>query len=191
MWPLILWLLAVAPVSPSEQQEAPAQLDLRSWKLDCTRLDSLKEGKPVFFGSMTDVRIGIATGKPVVALGEPIIVDLWVDNRSEKPTWSGGECLPYWNGGDVFDSTGRRLISIHDQMKLDAEKNGHTTVEVCSMSPPVVMTPPHTCNGPRAAGEVNLVLDHNLPPGLYYVFPIRGVDPALFKQGLMIKVRER
>ena len=59
MQPLLFCLLAVTGASPAEQQDAAVQLDARSWKLDCARLESLREGRPIFFGSMTDVRVGI------------------------------------------------------------------------------------------------------------------------------------
>jgi hypothetical protein len=42
---------------------------------------------------------------------------------------------------------------------------------------------------PSEAGESGLKLDYKLDPGVYYVFPVSGTDPALFKQGLMITVR--
>jgi hypothetical protein len=190
MWLVVLCLFAIAPVSAANQQEAPAQLDAHSWKLDCAHLDFLKEGRPVFFGSMTEVRSGIATRKAVVTVGEPIIVDLWVDNRTEKPILSGGRCPPYLFRGDVFDSSGHRVIGVREQANLDAEKKGAATVEVCANTEILVEIPPHTCMVPVAAHADNFTLDYNLPPGTYYVFPGRGTDPALFKQGLVITVRE-
>ena len=44
--------------------------------------------------------------------------------------------------------------------------------------------------GANAIGAADLRLDYKLPPGTYYVFPTRSTDPDLFKQGLVITVRE-
>jgi len=170
----------------------PLQLDTTPRKLDCKHLDLLtKDRQPVFVGRDDEVRIGISTQKNIVAPGEPILVDLWVDNRTDRAAYSGGRCiLPYRHAGDVFDEWGHRLIGIQEQAALNARKRGIELVEVCSMSELVSVIPPHTCMGPIDAREDGLRLDHELKPGVYYVFPRSGTDPALFKQGLVITVRQ-
>lgn len=151
----------------------------------------MKIGRPVFVGAQDRVRLGISTRKDVIAVGEPVMVDLWVDNQSDKPVMSGGRCPPYLHSGDVFDASGHRLIGIREQSKLDAEKNGGTTVEVCEFTEILIEVPAHTCMAPIDAHGDNYVLDYKLPPGVYYVFPVRGVDPALYRQGLKITVHQR
>jgi hypothetical protein len=101
---------------------------------------------------------------------------------------SGGRCPPFRYSGDVFDASGQRLIGIREQSKLDAEKNGGTTVEVCQSTEILIEVPAHTCMAPADAHGDNYVLDYKLTPGVYYVLPARGVDPALYRQGLKITV---
>jgi hypothetical protein len=190
MWPLLLFLLVVPLPSGAAGQETTLELDRRPRKLDCTRLDWMKIGRPVFASGQDGVRVGISTKKDVVAVGEPVVVDLWIDNQSDKPVKSGGRCPPYRYSGDVFDAAGHRLIGIREQSKLDAEKNGGTTVEVCASTEILIEVPAHTCMAPVDAHGDNYVLDYKLTPGEYYVFPARGVDPALYRQGLKITVRQ-
>jgi hypothetical protein len=59
-----------------------AKLQVSPFKLDCMHLDYIKKGRPVFVGSDDSVRIGISTQKDIVAPSDPIIVDLWIDNRN-------------------------------------------------------------------------------------------------------------
>ena len=188
MWRLVL-VVAVVSISGTAQQENQPQLVSTSSKFDCTQLESMKEPHPVFVGKKDGVRLGISTRKPIVSPGEPVIVDIWVDNRSDKPVMSGGRCPPYLHFGDVFDQSGNRLIGIDEQAALDAEKDGRETVSVCASAEIFVEIPAHTCLVPIDAHQDNLTLDYRLAPGVYYVFPERGIDPALFKQGLMITVR--
>jgi len=189
MWLLVL-LLAVPLTCGAAPQETKLQLDTRPRKLDCSRLDWMTKGRPVFFDSSDGVRIGIATQKDVVAFGEPVVVDFWVDNQSDKPVHSGGRCPPYLHFGDVFDASGHRLIGNREQERLDAEKKGGTTMNVCVSAEVVVSIPAHTCVPPVDAQGDNYTLDYKLAPGVYYVFPWNGTDPTLFKQGLKITVRE-
>ena len=189
MW-LRLILLAVPLLCGAAQQDTRPQLDTRPRKLDCSRLDWMTKGRPIFVDSRDGVRLGISTQKDVVAFGEPVMVDIWVDNRSDKPVNSGGRCPPYLHFGDVFDASGHRLISNREQTKLDAGKNGRTTVDVCESTEILVAIPAHTCATPVDAHGDNYTLDYKLAPGVYYVFPGRGTDPTLFKQGLKITVRE-
>lgn len=176
----------VEPFDAAPQQDA--KLELRPFKLDCMHLEYMKKGRPVFVGADDGVRIGISTQKDVVAPGDPIIVDLWIDNRTDKPTMSGGRCgQPH--SGDVFDESGHRLISFEEQAERDAEREGKSIVWACASTSAFVEIPAHTCKMPGDAGEIGLKLDYKLAPGVYYVFPIRGTDPALFKRGLVITVR--
>jgi hypothetical protein len=190
MWPLLLVLLAVPRSSGAAQQETRLELDTRPRRLDCTRLDWMNIGRPVFVSAKDGVRFGISTRKDVFAAGEPVIVDLWIDNQSDKPVMSGGRCPPYRYTGDVFDASGHRLIGIREQSNLDAEKNGVTTVEVCASTGILIEVPAHTCMAPVDAHGDSYVLDYRLTPGEYYIFPARGVDPALYKTGLKITVRQ-
>jgi hypothetical protein len=150
----------------------------------------MKERRPVFAGDKDGVRFGISARKSIVSLGEPIIVDIWVDNGSDKPVMSGGKCPPYLHFGDVFDQSGNRVIGIGERARLDAERNGGTTVMVCASTEVLVEIPARTCMAPVDAHADNLTLDYKLAPGVYYLFPGHGTDPALFKQGFMISVRE-
>jgi hypothetical protein len=188
MWRLLL-VVAVVSISGTAQQENQPQLVSTPTKLDCTRPGFMKERHLVFIRNKDGVRVGISTRKPIVLLGEPVIVDIWVDNGSDKPVMSGGRCPPYLHFGDVFDHSGNRLIGT-DQAKLDAGKNPRETVRVCASTEILVEIPAHTCMAPVDSHQDNLTLDYKLAPGVYYVFPERGIDPALFKQGLMITVRE-
>ena len=198
---VVFFLKALLAQDPSSQvgqtrpaalagQEPKFQLDMRPVKLDCANLDYLKKGRPVFAASKDGVRAGISTRKTVVALGEPVVVDIWIDNRSDNPISAGGRCPPYLHFGDVFDEQGRRMIGNREQQKLDAVKNGYTVVEVCATSEVISEIPAHTCSAPVDARGDNMTLDYNLAPGVYYLFAGRGTDPALYKQGLMITVRE-
>ena len=187
---LALCLLVMTPASVAFQQNSQPQDGLDSRKLDCSSIGNQKEGGPVFVGSMTGVRNGISTRKATVTAGEPVTIDLWVDNRSDEPAGTGGRCQPYLFEGDVFDSSGRRVIGILEQAKLDAEKRGGTVVEVCTSAEMLIQVPPHTCVGPRSAHGDAFTLDYKLQPGTYYVFPTRDTDPTIFKQGLMIKILE-
>jgi hypothetical protein len=176
------------PSNTPAKQEANPQLE-RNPQLDCTNLDFLKQRQPVFVGGDHDVRIGIAAQKTVFAAGEPVKVDLWIDNRSDQPTWSGGRCS-YEHRGDVFDESGHRLIGVFEQQRLEAAKENKELVEVCAMTDVLVEIPAHTCKRPVEALERNLTLDYKLPPGVYYLFPKNGTDPTLFKQGFIITVRK-
>jgi len=190
MWPLLLFLLAVLLPSGAAERETRRELDTRARRLDCSRLDWMNIGRPVFVSAKDGVRSGISTRKDVFAVGEPVIVDLWIDNQSDKPVMSGGRCPPYRYSGDVFDASGHRLIGIRERSKLDAEKNGGTTVEVCASTEILIEVPAHTCMAPVDAHGDNYVLDYRLTPGVYYIFPARGVDPALYRQGLKVTVRQ-
>jgi hypothetical protein len=152
-------------------------------------LEALKKGRPVFAGSEDGVRIGIATRKDVVASGEPVMVDLWIDNRTDTPTPGCSRCenVPLW-AVEVFDESGRRLVSIHEQRELDDKKAGIERMEVCSGIRIAATIPPHTCRAPAEGGGSNWMLDYKLAPGRYYVFPTMGTDPRLYKQGLLITV---
>ena len=173
----------------AQQQIVPQPIN-GSVKLDCEQLGFMKEPRPVFVGDQDGVRFGISTRKLIVSRGEPVTVDIWVDNRSDQPVMSGGRCPPYLHFGDVFDQSGNRLIGTSEHARVDAERNGRTTVTACASTEVLVEIPAHTCMGPVDAHEDNLTLDYKLAPGVYYVFPRRGTDPTLFKQGLMITVRE-
>jgi hypothetical protein len=151
----------------------------------------MSQGRPIFVDSSDGVRLGISTKKNVVAPGGSITVDIWVDNRSDKPVLSGGRCPPCLHFGDVFDSEGRWLVGTHKQAKLDAEKNGRATVEVGASTEVLIEVPAHTCMAPVDAHGDNFTLDYRLHPGVYCVFPTRGADPKLSNQGLKITVRER
>lgn len=181
MWPLIL-LVATALVTSSvaSQKETGSQ----PGKLDCAHLDYMKKGRPVFVGANDGVRWGISAPKETVILGEPIIVDIWIDNRTDKPILAGGRCTNL-HSGDVFDHSGHLMIGRHEK-KHDLER-----LEVCSATDVIIEIPAHTCREPVDAQGSNFTLDYNLAPGVYYVFPTRGTDPSLFKQGLMITVREQ
>ena len=133
--PLILPVLAVAAISGVAQEKSGVYLDLSPPKLDCNHLDFLREGKPVFFGSMDGLRLGISTRKATVSFGEPVKVDLWVDNRSDKPTWSGGRCPTFLHFGDVFDESGRRVIGIVEQATIEAERKGGTIIQLALQRP--------------------------------------------------------
>jgi len=150
----------------------------------------VKENRPVFVGSDTGVRLGVSTRKTVVAVGEPIILSLWIDNQSDRTVMSGGRCPPVRHFGDVFDKSGRRLIGVQERATLDSEKKGVAMVDVCASTEVLVEVPAHTCMPPVDSLGDNITLDHKLKPGVSYVLPTRGTDPLLFKQGLMITVRE-
>jgi hypothetical protein len=182
--------VAVVSISSAAQQDNQPQLVRTPTKLNCTQPEFMKERRPVFVRNKDGVRIGISTRKPIVSLGEPVVVDIWVDNRSDKPVMSGGRCPPYLHFGDVFDHSGNRLIGSDEQAALDARKNAEERVRVCASAETFVEIPAHTCKGPVDARQDNLTLDYKLAPGVYYVFPERGIHPAFFKQGLMITVRE-
>ena len=186
----LLLVVAVVSISGTAQQKNQPQFVTTPTKLDCTHPEFMKERRPVFVRNNDGVRVGISTRKPIVSLGDPVIVDIWVDNRSDKPVMSGGRCPPYLHFGDVFDRSGNRLIGIDEQAKLDAGKNPRETVRVCASTEILIEIPAHTCMGPVDAHQDNLTLDYKLAPGVYYVFPERGTNPALYKQGLMITVRE-
>jgi len=173
----------------AQQQIVPQPIN-GSVKLDCEQLGFMKERRPVFVGNKDGVRFGISTRKPIVSLGEPIIIDFWVDNRSDKPVTSGGRCPPYHLFVDVFDQSGNRVIEIGEQARVEEERNGLMTVTVCASTNILVEIPAHTCMRTVDTHEDNLTVDYKLAPGVYYVFPVRGTDPALFRQGLMITVRE-
>lgn len=188
MWRVLL-VVGFVSISGIAQQGKQRQIVSTPTKLDCTA-SVLKERHPVFVRNKDGVGFGISTQKPIVLLGEPVIVDIWVDNRSDKPVMSGGRCPPYLHFGDVFDQWGNRVIGIDEQEKLDAGKNRRETVRVCASTEALVEIPAHTCMGPADAHQDNLTLNYKLAPGVYYVFPEQAVDPALFKQGLMITVRK-
>ena len=185
-----LLVVGVVSISVTAQQENQPQPVRTPRKLDCTQPECMKKSHPVFVRNQDGVRVGISTRKPVVSLGEPVIVDIWVDNRSDKPVLSGGRCPPYLHFGDVFDKWGNRLIDIGAQAKLDAGTNPQETVRVCASTEVLVEIPAHTCMGQVDAHQDKLTLDYRLAPGVYYVFPERGIDSALFKRGLKITVRE-
>ena len=188
---IIALAVAIPLAFSAAPQEAELQLDTRPRKLDCTNLDWMKEGRPIFVDSGGGVRLGISTRKDIVSNGEPVVVDIWVDNQSENVVLSGGWCPPYLHNGDVYDASGHRLIGIHEQLRLDAEKKGGTIVDVCASTEIAILVPPHTCKAPADAHSDHFRLNYNLPSGVYYVFPASGTDPLLFKQGLKITVRER
>jgi hypothetical protein len=192
MWRLLLVACIAGPTFygiSAQQQNMTSQLDTRPRTLDCGRLDWMKDGRPVFVDSGDGVRVGISTSKSVVAEGERVIVDIWVDNQSDKPVLSGGRCPPYLHHGDVFDSSGRRLVGAQEQERLDAQKKGGDTVSVCASTEILVEIPPHSCKAPVDAHGDNFALGYVLRPGVYYVFPGRGTDPKLFTRGLKITVR--
>jgi hypothetical protein len=192
MRPLITLALAVPLLAlAAVPQESKLELDTRPRKLDCTHLDWMKQGRPVFVDSGDGVRLGISTRNDIVSPGEPVVVDIWVDNQSDKAVWSGGRCPPYLHYGDVFDASGRRLVGIREQRRREAEKSGGTTVDVCQSTEMLVPVPPHTCKAPVDVHGNNYTLDYNLAPGVYYIFPVSRTDPRRFKEGLKITVRER
>jgi hypothetical protein len=188
----LLLVATIASISGTvgAQQQVRRQLISAPAELDCGQLGVTKERRPVFVGNKDGVRLGISTRKPVVSPGEPVIVDFWVDNRSDSPFMSGGRCPPYQLYVDVFDQSGNRLIGLGEQARLDAERNGRTTVTTCASTDLLMQIPAHTCRKTADTHEDDLTRDYKLAPGVYYVFPMRGTDPALFKQGLMITVRE-
>jgi hypothetical protein len=191
MWRLLLVATLTAPSlfhMAAQQRGTEMQLDSRPRPLDCSRLEVLKNRAPLFFDGGDGVRVGISTAKGVVTEGGPVVVGIWTDNRSDKPVNSGGECPPFLFTGDVFDSSGRRLIGAQEQTKLDAQKKGGDIVEVCSMSLPLVQIPPHTCKAPGDSFSANRTLDYVLGPGVYYLVPGHGTDPRLFTRGLKITV---
>src|SRR5262245_43660588 len=194
MWRLLLVAFITGPTSEqisAQQQNTTSQIDTRPRPLDCSRLDWMKRGRPVFVDSGGGVRVGISTSKSIVAEGEPVLVDIWIDNQSDKPVSSGGRCPPYLHHGDVFDSSGRRLIGTQEQVKLDAQKKGGDIVHVCASTEMLVEIPPHTCKAPADAHGDTYTLDYVLGPGVYYLFPVRGTDPKLFMRGLKITVHPK
>ena len=96
------------------------------------------KGRPIFVGGMDG---GISTRKAVVSFGEPVVVDIWIDNRTDRPAHSGGRCLPFLELVDAFDESGHRLISRHEQAELDAKATGFETVDVCASTGPIVEIP--------------------------------------------------
>jgi hypothetical protein len=82
MW-LLRMLLAVPLSCGAAQRDTGPQLDMRPRKLDCSRLDRMTKGRPVFVDSREGVRLGISTQKDVVAFGEPVAVD--ISYRTQMP----------------------------------------------------------------------------------------------------------
>jgi len=117
------------------------------------------------------------------------MVGIWIDNRTDKPIHAGGGCY-LLHDGDVFDELGHRLTGIREQQELDAQRRGQQKIYACASTLPIASIPAHTCKAELDAGFPALTLDYNLSPGRYYIFPVRGTDPALFQQRLMITVRE-
>src|SRR5689334_20303589 len=119
MWRLLLVVaIASALWTVGAQKQSLPQLVNATAKLDCTQLGFMKERRPVFVGDRDGVRFGISTRNLLVSRGEPVIVDIWVDNQSDQPVMSGGRCSPYLHFGDVFDQSGNRLIGTSEHARV-------------------------------------------------------------------------
>jgi hypothetical protein len=86
----------------------------------------MKESKPVFDANANSVHYGVALHKTTFDEGEPILIDLWIDNQSEHETYGvGGSDCRYPYTTVLFDDQGHRLLSNQEQQDRENEKEGH------------------------------------------------------------------
>src|ERR1035438_4649810 len=89
--PYVLILTALAQLH-AQQSATHLQLDTHPPKLDCNKLDFMKERKPIFGASPTGSHVGIAVSKTSFDAGEPVLVDVWIDNQTEHETFADRGC---------------------------------------------------------------------------------------------------
>ncbi len=124
----------------------------------CSQADIANYGQPVMFSRVNGIAFGASTERSKFQKGETIYVAIWLSNKSHRAVLTGG-CSLLEDYIDVFDSSGRRLLS-------EAEKDGRESIRVCSGTPGV-MNRRHGFCGVISGGVLNR--EYNLTPGTYTV----------------------
>jgi hypothetical protein len=149
---------------------------------ECTRDLSADTGTPVIFRSEEGLVWGISTKG--VTYGEIVPALLWICNTTEtpKPVMTCAGIDWFWLLGiDVFDSSGRRVLSVAEEKEKKLKQNGQVNVLSCTRNFPIDI-PPHTSiHGSFSRPNYDFMRDlrtyYSLPPGRYFVVPSkRGQD---------------
>ena len=131
----------------------------------CSQADMAKYGHPVMFSQVNGVTFGASTERNKFQQGEPISVAVWLSNESHRIVQTGG-CSFLEDKIDVFDSTGRRLLSEAEKADIKLRQEGRQSIRVCSDSLPL-MNRRHGFCGVIGGGVLNR--EFNLPPGKYTI----------------------
>lgn len=131
----------------------------------CEAREFAKRGKP----AMSPPRNGVAFGVSSPP-NEPATVYVWVDNRSDQPRSFYVCCgLSFLDAVDVYDSTGRRLITGQERKEQETCAKGGAFTESCTCSL-WISVPSHTMQI-MFSGDIQKTYD--LQPGRYFVSPAR------------------
>ncbi len=182
-WPFGFVLLAAA-VSPAQisQQNWLGTTRRTSSKVACVD-DTIPKSKLLLPGPQCEAREFAKRGKPAmspprngVALGvssppnQPATVYVWADNQSDQPRSFYVCCgLSFLDAVDVYDSTGRRLITGQERKEQETCAKGGGFTESCTCSL-WISVPPHTMQI-MFCGDIEE--SYKLKPGRYYVSPAR------------------
>lgn len=107
---------------------------------------------------------------------DSIPVILWVDNRSDKPAFvftCSGLGYFWWLDIDIFDSSGHRVPSRHEQ-KIKNDTNVQL-IQVCGRNFQIEI-PAHSCMHTTFSQHAfdffrDLHDGYDLPPGRYFIVP--------------------
>jgi hypothetical protein len=175
----ILLVTANMPLQPDSGAALPAA---------CARKDFTSTGQPVF-GIDGKALIGISMKRDSFRKGERITVNSWVANPAGRPIGWSRSCMPYADVA-VYDLQGHEIVSVHQQTQRERKQTGDQTVDLCTLSFPVVTVEPRICMTPDDLGATDEFIDYVLEPGRYIVTPVpypKGPRPG---QGLMITITE-
>lgn len=136
---------------------------------DCDKPELLAHGQPVMTFVAPHLAMGISIAGETFQAGEPIKLNVWVDNQAGAPVgvntcWD----LDFFKsrGFRILDGDGRRILSRGDAKACSADP-AVTSIWVCSRNFPISI-PAHSCVTQDSYDfSMNLADQYDLPPGEY------------------------
>jgi hypothetical protein len=115
-------------------------------------------GNLIVFPPRQGIAYGISTDTTTFPKGEPIRVNIWIDNRSET-VFRSGLCDMFGDWGvAVWNDSGKRLLSTREQRHMEG-------VTVCD-SNALIEVKPQSC---EVVNYTDLALSFTLAPGRYRI----------------------
>lgn len=162
---LCLFALALA-YNVATAQSAPPGISLFP---DCDKPDLLAHGRPMMMFVGPHLGMGISVGKDTFKAGEPIKLNVWVDNQADTPVGvMTCETLDLFQsrGFEIFDAEGHRILSREDAGVCSSDP-APPDVWVCHRNFPISI-PAHTCvTRDDYDFSINLAAGYDLPPADY------------------------